>query len=137
MNDNKIEEKINSEIETFRKASDAQNLACAKLVKSALLNNSHSEKKVSEIEVLQKLVKEHEKAIDAYNQANRTDLAKQEIVELAYIKRFLPEEPTEEELLAFLKTCKESPMKVVLDTTIAKFPTARKGVVVKLYKSLL
>lgn len=41
-------------------------LETAKLIKAALINNQHSEKPVSELDVLHKMVKECEKAMAIY-----------------------------------------------------------------------
>lgn len=44
-------------------------LETAKLIKAALINNQHSEKPVSELDVLHKMVKEREKAMAIYEKA--------------------------------------------------------------------
>ena len=66
MNDNKktIEQTVDVLIESARKTSNTFMLETAKLIKAALINNKHSEKPVSELEVLQKMVKEREKAMN-------------------------------------------------------------------------
>ena len=54
-------------------------LETAKLIKAALINNQHSEKPVSELDVLHKMVKEREKAMAIYEKAGRKDLALKEV----------------------------------------------------------
>lgn len=68
MNDNKktLEQTVDILIEGARKTSNTFILEMAKLIKAALINNKHSEKPVSELEVLQKMAKEREKAIAIY-----------------------------------------------------------------------
>lgn len=57
-------------------------LETAKLIKAALINNQHSEKPVSELDVLHKMVKEREKAMAIYEKAGRKDLALKEVKEI-------------------------------------------------------
>lgn len=62
MNDNKItiEQTVDILIEGARKTSNTLMLETAKLIKAALINNQHSEKPVSKLDVLHKMVKERE-----------------------------------------------------------------------------
>lgn len=137
---NDIEKKVDESISTFRETHNKVLLEIAKLIKAALVANKHSEKKLSEIEVLRKMVKEREKAIEIYKQAGREDLLTKEVREKGYISTFLPSEPSEHQLTLFIKAYtldKENvPMKEIIDVTIANFPTAQKGTVAKLYKCL-
>ena len=95
---NEIEKIINDIIESSRRNFNIVLLELAKLIKTALINNKHAEKPVSELEVLQKLAKEREKAIAIYNKANRKDLADKETRELEYIQWLMPKEPSEQEI---------------------------------------
>ena len=103
MNDNKItiEQTVDILIEGARKTSNTLMLETAKLIKAALINNQHSEKPVSELDVLHKMVKEREKAMDIYEKAGRKDLALKKLV------------------------------------IFEEFPTAQKGTIVKIFKSIL
>lgn len=58
-----LEQNIDEIIESSRKISNIFTLETARLIKAALVNNKHSEKPVSELEVLQKMAKEREKSI--------------------------------------------------------------------------
>lgn len=71
MNDNKItiEQTVDILIEGARKTSNTFILEIAKLIKAALVNNKHSEKPISELDVLHKMVKEREKAMAIYEKA--------------------------------------------------------------------
>lgn len=74
-NEKTIEQTVDVLIEGARKTSNTFILEMAKLIKAALINNKHSEKPISELEVLQKMAKEREKAIAIYEKAGRDDLA--------------------------------------------------------------
>ena len=140
---NEIEKTINDIIESSRRNSNIVLLELAKLIKTALINNKHAEKPVSELEVLQKLAKEREKAIAIYNKANRKDLADKETRELEYIQWLMPKEPSEQEIEELIAELMEATTLTIKDTkdVIAdvqdRFPTAQKGTIVKIFKSLL
>ena len=138
-----LEQKIDTAIELFRKDSNITFLEIAKLVKAAILNNKHSENPVSELEVLHKMAKEREKAIAIYEKAGRDDLALKETKELGYIRGMIPKEPSEQEIEELIAELMEATTLTIKDTkdVIAdvqdRFPTAQKGTIVKIFKSLL
>lgn len=138
-----LEQKIDTAIELFRKDSNITFLEIAKLVKAAILNNKHSENPVSELEVLQKMAKEREKAIAIYDKAGRNDLALKETKELGYIRGMIPKEPSEQEIEELIAELMEATTLTIKDTkdVIADvqrtFPTAQKSTIVKIFKSLL
>ena len=145
MNDNKktIEQTVDVLIESARKTSNTFMLETAKLIKAALINNKHSEKPVSELEVLQKMVKEREKAMTIYEKAGRDDLRDKDAKELGLIQEFIPKEPSEQEIEELIAELMEHTILTIKDTkdVIAEvqnsFPTAQKGTIVKIFKSLL
>lgn len=142
MNDNKItiEQTVDILIEGARKTSNTLMLETAKLIKAALINNQHSEKPVSELDVLHKMVKEREKAMAIYEKAGRKDLALKEVKEIGYIRGIMPVEPSEQEIREFiseLMTLTIKDTKMVITHVQRKFPTAQKGTIVKIFKSLL
>ena len=138
-----IEKTINDIIESSRRNSNIVLLELAKLIKTALINNKHAEKPVSELEVLQKLAKEREKAIAIYNKANRKDLADKETRELEYIQWLMPKEPSEQEIEELIAELMEATTLTIKDTkgviadVQSTFPTAQKSTIVKIFKSLL
>lgn len=138
-----LEQKIDTAIELFRKDSNITFLEIAKLIKAAILNNKHSENPVSELEVLQKMAKEREKAIAIYDKAGRNDLALKETKELGYIRGMIPKEPSEQEIEELIAELMEATTLTIKDTkdVIADvqrtFPTAQKSTIVKIFKSLL
>ena len=111
-----LEQKIDTAIELFRKDSNITFLEIAKLIKAALINNQHSENPVSELEVLQKMAKEREKAISIYEKAGRDDLALKETKELGYIRGMIPKEPSEQELEEFISELMEHIILTIKDT---------------------
>ena len=138
-----LEQKIDTAIELFRKDSNITFLEIAKLIKAALINNKHSEKPVSELEVLQKMAKEREKAISIYEKAGRDDLALKETKELGYIRGMIPKEPSEQEIEELIAELMEYSILTIKDTkdvivdVQSTFPTAQKSTIVKIFKSLL
>ena len=145
MNDNKktIEQTVDVLIEGARKTSNTFMLETAKLIKAALINNKHSEKPVSELEVLQKMAKEREKAIAIYDKAGRYDLRDKDAKELGLIQEFIPKEPSEQEIEELIAELMEATTLTIKDTkdVIAdvqdRFPTAQKSTIVRIFKSLL
>lgn len=145
MNDNKktLEQTVDILIEGARKTSNTFILEMAKLIKAALINNKHSEKPVSELEVLQKMAKEREKAIAIYDKAGRDDLALKETRELGYIQGMMPKEPSEQEIKKFITELMKETTLTIKDTRDVivevqnTFPTAQKSTIVKIFKSLL
>ena len=142
-NKTELEQKIDTAIELFRKDSNITFLEIAKLVKAAILNNKHSENPVPELEVLQKMAKEREKAIAIYEKAGRDDLALKETRELGYIQGMMPKEPSEQEIEKFITELMEETTLTIKDTkdVIAEvqntFSTAQKSTIVRIFKSLL
>lgn len=142
-NRTELEQNIDEIIEKARKISNIFTLETARLIKAALINNKHSEKPISELEVLQKMAKEREKAIVIYTNAGRNDLARIESKELDCIKEMIPKEPSEQEIEELIAELMEATTLTIKDTkdVIAEvqnsFPTAQKSTIVKIFKSLL
>lgn len=145
MKENKktVEQTVDVLIEGARKTSNIFMLETAKLIKAALINNKHSEKPVSELDVLQKMIKEREKAMAIYEKAGRNDLARIESKELDCIKEMMPKEPSEQEIeeliteLMKIMTLTIKDTKMVITHVQRKFPTAQKSTIVRIFKSLL
>lgn len=137
-----LEQNIDKIIEGSRKISNIFTLETARLIKAALVNK-HSEKPVSELEVLQKMAKEREKAIVLYTNAGRQDLARLESKKLDCIKEMMPKEPSEKEIEELIAELMEATTLTIKDTkgviadVQSRFPTAQKSTIVKIFKSLL
>lgn len=141
--ESKIELEQNiDEIIKSRKISNIFTLETARLIKAALVNK-HSEKPISELEVLQKMAKEREKSIVLYTNAGRQDLARIESKELDCIKKMMPKEPSEKEIEELIAELMEATTLTIKDTkgviadVQSRFPTAQKSTIVKIFKSLL
>lgn len=138
-----IEQTVDVLIEGARKTSNTFMLETAKLIKAALINNQHSEKPVSELDVLHKMVKEREKAVTIYEKAGRKDLALKEVKEIGYIRGIMPKEPSEQEIdeliaeLMKIMTLTIKDTKMVITHVQRKFPTAQKSTIVRIFKSFL
>lgn len=138
-----LEQKIDEIIENARKTSNTFILETAKLIKSELSRNKYSEKPISELEVLQQMAKTRTKAIAIYDKAGRDDLAIKETRELGYIQGLIPKEPSEQKIKELISELMEFTTLTTKDTrdVIAevqdKYPTAQKGTIVKIFKSLL
>nr|DAG87547.1 MAG TPA: YqeY-like protein [Crassvirales sp.] len=139
----KLEQKIDEIIENARKISNTFILETAKLIKSELSRNKYSEKPISELEVLQQMAKTRVKAIAIYDKAGRDDLAIKETRELGYIQGIIPKEPSEQEIEKFISMLmKVGPLtikdtKKVILMVQEEFPTAQKGTIARIFKSLL
>lgn len=131
-NKTELEQNIDKIIENSRKISNIFTLETARLIKAELINNKHSEKPISELEVLQKMAKEREKAIVLYTNAGRNDLARIESKELDCIKEMMPKEPSEQEIEELIAELMEATTLTIKDTkgvisdVQRTFPTAQK-----------
>ena len=138
-----LEQNIDEIIEEARKTSNTFILETAKLIKTELLCNKHSEKPIPELEVLQKMSKERAKTIDVYNKAGRYDLRDKDAAELGLIQEFIPKEPSEQEIEELIAELMEATTLTIKDTkdvitdVQGTFPTAQKSTIVKIFKSLL
>ena len=142
-NRTELEQNIDEIIEKARKTSNTFILDTAKLIKSELSRNKYSEKPLSELEVLQQMAKTRTKTIAIYDKAGRYDLRDKDAKELGLIQEFIPKEPSEQELGEFITELMEHTILTIKDTkdVIAEvqnsFPTAQKGTIVRIFKSLL
>lgn len=97
---------INELIMSAMKAKDVVGTQVYKLIKAEFLK-AEKEKdfkgwnEAAEIKILMKMATQRNDSIDQYNKAGRTDLAEVEKNELNYINRFIPKQPTDEEVKAY------------------------------------
>lgn len=136
---------MNEKIAEAIKNGNTKELAVYRLIKAEFIKNEHAKKPITEIEVLQRMAKEREKAIEIYENTNRRDLLENEQYELSIIKTFLPKEPPTEALHAAIKnristlgyaaTMKDAPL--IIDTVLTKYPNAQKSTIIKIFKTLI
>ena len=142
-NRTELEQNIDEIIEKARKTSNTFILDTATLIKSELSRNKYSEKPISELEVLQQMAKTRIKTIAIYDKAGRYDLRDKDTAELGFIQEFIPKEPSEQEIEELITELMEHTILTIKDTkdVIAevqnRFPTAQKGTIVRIFKSLL
>jgi len=97
---------INELIMSAMKAKDVVGTQVYKLIKAEFLK-AEKEKdfkgwnEAAEIKILMKMAAQRNDSIDQYNKAGRTDLAEVEKNELEYINKFIPKQPTDEEVKAY------------------------------------
>lgn len=136
---------MNEKIAEAIKNGNAKELAIYRLIKAEFIKNKHAKKPVKEIEVLQRMAKEREKAIDIYKTTDRKDLLENEQYELSIIKALLPKEPPIEAIHTAIKnalmampnkaTMKDFPK--VYNIVNTKYPSAQKSTIAQIYKYLI
>lgn len=98
-----LESKIQSDLKEAMKAKDQAAMRSLRAIKSAILlfQTSGAGKELdeaAEIKMLQKLVKQRQESLDIYEKQGREDLARTEREEIGIIKKYLPEQLSEEKL---------------------------------------
>jgi uncharacterized protein len=99
-----LEKLINEEIKATMLARDSRRLEALRAIKAALLLEKTKEGTTGEIpdtielKLLQKLVKQRKESAEIYKNANRTDLAENELFEASIIEKFLPQQLPEEKV---------------------------------------
>ena len=136
---------MNEKIAEAIKSGNAKELAIYRLIKAEFIKNEHAKKPVKEIEVLQRMAKEREKAIDIYKTTDRKDLLENEQYELSIIKELLPKEPPLEAIHTAIKnalmampnkaTMKDFPK--IYNIVNTKYPSAQKSTIAQIYKYLI
>lgn len=104
-----LENKINEDLKTAMKAKDQVALRGIRAIKSAILlyNTSGAAEELTpekEIALLQKLIKTRQDSLDIYEKQGREDLAVIEREEIEVIKRYLPQQLSEEEITVVVKS---------------------------------
>jgi uncharacterized protein len=99
-----LEKLINNEIKATMLARDSKKLEALRAIKAALLLEKTKEGTTGEIpdtvelKLLQKLVKQRKESAEIYKNANRNDLAENELFEASIIEKFLPQQLTEDDV---------------------------------------
>lgn len=82
---------------------------------------------VDEINILNKMIKQRQESIGVYDKAGRFELSEIEKLEMDVIKRFLPKEPTVDEIVSFFDEIYNESNKNIgfyFKTIKEKYPTA-------------
>lgn len=95
-------EQITNDMTAAMKSSDAARTAVLRLIKTSFQNEKiklgHDLSDDEALKVIQREAKQRRDSIDAYQKANRPELAEEEENELKIIVQYLPEQMTEDEL---------------------------------------
>lgn len=102
-------DKISDAIKEAMKAQDKIALATLRNIKKVLLeaktapgaNDTVSDEDA--IKIIQKLVKQGRESAELYQSQNRTDLAAEELAQVAIMEKYLPAQMSEEEISAAIK----------------------------------
>jgi len=89
--------RIQGEMTAAMKARDAETLSTLRMLKAALMEAKIAKKNVplsqeEEIEIVSRYEKKRRETLDECKKAGRDDLAAKEEVEIAIVRRFLPEQ---------------------------------------------
>ena len=102
-----LRDKINDSVKVAMKAQDKPRLATLRLMNAAIKNADIDAERASKtltdddlLSLLQKMIKQRQDSIEAYDKGGRKDLADQERGEIEVIKGFLPQQMSEAEAKA-------------------------------------
>lgn len=99
-----METRIQKDLVAAMKEKNALKIAALREIKTAIMKyKTASDYKgtctdADIISIIQKLVKQHTESYDIYTKAGRTDLASEEIGQMTYLKQYLPQMMTNEQL---------------------------------------
>ena len=95
-------EKMQNDMIQAMKDKDKETLAVLRMVKGAIqLEHINSKKEINDelfIDVLSKQIKQRNESIEEFNKAKREDLSTKVSSEIQILKKYLPEQLTEEEI---------------------------------------
>jgi uncharacterized protein YqeY len=99
-----LTERVSQDLTAAMKAQDAALVSALRMAKAALKNREIEKRAALDdadaVRVVQGLVKQREDAAAQYRQANRPELAQKEQDEILVLRRYLPQEATDEEIAA-------------------------------------
>ncbi|WP_339711903.1 GatB/YqeY domain-containing protein [uncultured Kriegella sp.] len=99
-----LQDKVMEQMKVAMKAKDKVALESLRAIKSALLlaqteaSSDNGLNEASEIQLVQKLVKQRKDSAAIFQEQGRDDLAEPELAQVAIIEQFLPEQLSEEEI---------------------------------------
>jgi len=109
--DSMLREKINDTLKTAMKAKDQTKVSTLRLINAAIKDRDIAdrtkgvgdEEGVSDdgiLQLLQSMIKQRHDSIEAYTKGERPELAARESEEIEVIKQFLPEQLSDDEMIA-------------------------------------
>jgi uncharacterized protein YqeY len=106
-----IKERLSEDLKTAMKSGDIVTRSTIRLVLSALKNEEIEKRKEPDdqavTEVLARMTRQYRESVEMYQSASRDDLVASEQAELAVIMRYLPEQLSQDEVLALAKQAAE------------------------------
>lgn len=106
-----IKERLSEDLKTAMKSGDVVTRSTIRLVLSAVKNEEIEKRKESDdqaiTEVLARMTRQYRESIEMYQNASRDDLVASEQAELAVVMRYLPEQLSQDEVLALAKKAAE------------------------------
>lgn len=107
MSDAALKTRISEDMKSAMKAQDKPRLGVIRLILAAIKQQEVDTRteldEATVLAVLDKMVKQRRESIKQYTDAGRTDLAEQEEFELGIIQDYLPQQLSEDELLALIQ----------------------------------
>ena len=105
-----LEKLINEDIKQAMISKDKEKLEALRSIKAAMLLEKTGKDVTGgiipesvELKMLQRLVKQRRESAEIYKAQGRPDLAEPEIFQAAIIEKYLPEQMTDEEVIAVVK----------------------------------
>jgi uncharacterized protein YqeY len=103
-----LETRLMADLKEAMKTKDQASLRAIRAAKAAILlfktdGSGKEQDEAAEIKLIQKLVKQRQDSLEIYKNQGREDLAVIEREEIEVLKRYLPEEISEDDLRAFLE----------------------------------
>lgn len=102
-----LKEQITEDMKTAMRAKDSERLGTIRLLLAAMKQKEIDERVVLDdaavVAIVDKLIKQRKDSIEAFQKAQRTDLADKEAAELIVLQAYLPARMTADEVLAAVK----------------------------------
>ena len=102
-----LKDQITEDMKTAMRAKDSERLGTIRLLLSACKQKEVDERVVLDdamvVAIVDKLIKQRKDSIEAFEKAERQDLADKENSELAVLQAYLPQRMSEDEVLAAVK----------------------------------
>lgn len=100
---------VNEDLKTAMKAKDQVRMQTLRSLKSALMIDASQDtlQEAEEVAILQKAAKQRRDSAEMYQNANRSELAENELAELAIIESYLPQQMTREEVATIVASAVE------------------------------
>jgi len=102
-----LKDQITEDMKTAMRAKDSERLGTIRLLLSAMKQKEVDERVVLDdamvVAIVDKLIKQRKDSIDAFNKAERADLADKEEAEMKVLQTYLPQRMSADEVLAEVK----------------------------------